>query len=77
MLLGGLLTAGIKSAAKKYFKSGGRKTQEIVKESGGTRFHAKQDVKSGIRDNVKATLNTNLIKSKKRMIIRDINKLKR
>ena len=38
---------------------------------------AKQDVKSGIRDKLKANFKTsNLIKSKKRLIIRDINKLK-
>lgn len=77
LLLGGLLTTGIKGAAKKFFKSGGRKTNEIVKESGGTRAQAKADVKSAIRDNLKSQLrSSNLIKSKKRMIIRDINKLK-
>ena len=77
-LLGGLLTTGIKGAAKKFFKSGGRKTHQIVKESGGTRAQAKADVKSAIRDNLKVELGrSNLIKSKKRMIIRDINLLRR
>ena len=32
MLLGGLATAGIKAAYKKYIQEGGRKTFEIVKE---------------------------------------------
>ena len=77
LLLGGLLTTGIRGAARKFFKSGGRKTNQIVKESGGTRAQAKADVKSAIRDNLKSQLrSSNLIKSKKRMIIRDINKLK-
>ena len=78
MLVGGLLTAGIKGAARKLFKSGTRKTQQIVKESGGTRAGAKSDVKSAIADDLKAKLRSSkLIKSKRRMIIRDINKLRR
>jgi hypothetical protein len=77
LLLGGLLTAGIKASAKKLFKRGARKTQQIVKESGGSRAQAKDDIKSAIRDDLKSQLrSSNLIKSKKRMIIRDINKLK-
>jgi len=78
LLLGGLLTAGIKASARKLFKSGTRKTQQIVKESGGTRAGAKSDVKSAIADDLKAKLRSSkLIKSKRRMIIRDINKLRR
>jgi len=77
LLLGGLLTTGIKGVARKLFKSGTRKTQQIVKESGGSRAHAKADVKSAIRNDLKSQLtSSNLIKSKKRMIIRDINKLR-
>jgi|TARA_S200002703_G_scaffold93643_1_gene80863 hypothetical protein len=77
MLLGGLLTAPIKASAKKLFKSGTRKTQQIVKESGGSRSQAKDDVRSAIRDDLKSSLSTsNLVKSKRRMIIRDINKLR-
>ena len=56
MLIGGLLTTPIKSAAKKLFKTGTRKTQQIVKESGGTREQAKRDVKSAIRDELKTKL---------------------
>ena len=59
------------------FKSGTRKTQQIVKESGGSRSQAKDDVRSAIRDDLKSSLSTsNLVKSKRRMIIRDINKLR-
>ena len=86
MLLGGLLTSGIKTAAKKYFKHG-RKTYEIVKKEGGTRAEAKSDVKSGIRDELKgkfqdldkkfkANKSDELIKMKRRFTIRDINLLK-
>ena len=53
MLIGGLLTKGIKGAAKRYFKSG-RKTSEIVKKEGGTRAEAKKGVRSGIRDELKS-----------------------
>ena len=87
MLTGGLLTAGIKGAAKKFFKSGGRKTQQIVKESGVSKGIAKSDVKSGIRDQIKsdysivnkkfqADKNNQLIRMKRRIIISDLNKLK-
>jgi len=67
LLLGGLLTAGIKGAAKKLFKRGARKTQQIVKESGGSRAQAKEDVKSAIRDELKS-------KRKFAIIKRDNNK---
>jgi len=66
MLVGGLLTKGIKAAAKKYFKHS-RKTSEIVKKEGGTRAEAKADVKSGIRDTLKS-------KRKFAIIKRDNNK---
>ena len=86
MLLGGLLTKGIKAAAKKYFKHG-RKTSEIVRKEGGTRAEAKSDVKSGIRDELKgkfqnldkkfkANKSDELIKMKRRFTIRDMNLLK-
>jgi len=86
MLLGGLLTKGIKTAAKKYFKHG-RKTSEIVRKTGGTRAGAKSDVKSGIRDELKgkfqvldkkfkANKSDDLIKMKRRFTIRDMNLLK-
>ena len=86
LLLGGLLTKGIKEAAKKYFKHG-RKTSEIVKKEGGTRAEAKSDVKSGIRDELKgkfqdldkkfqANKSDELIKMKRRFTIRDMNLLK-
>tara|TARA_R100001198_G_scaffold74729_1_gene46738 strand:+ start:343 stop:957 length:615 start_codon:yes stop_codon:yes gene_type:complete len=77
MLLGGLLTTGIKAAAKKYFKTG-NKTQQIVNKFGGGRKFAKLDVKSGIRSEVLRTLrNKNLTVEQRRKIIRDINKLNR
>jgi len=86
MLIGGLLTKGIKGAAKRYFKSG-RKTSEIVKKEGGTRAEAKKDVRSGIRDELKsdfrvvdkkfqADKNNQLIRMKRRIIISDLNKVK-
>lgn len=76
-LLGGLLTTGIKTAAKKYFKTG-NKTQQIVNKFGGGRKFAKSDVKSGIRSEVLRTLkNKNLTVEQRRKIIRDINKLNR
>jgi hypothetical protein len=61
LLLGGLLTSGIKAAAKKYFKHG-RKTSEIVKKEGGTRAEAKSDVKSGIRNELKSKRTFAIIK---------------
>ncbi len=86
MLLGGLLTAGIKSAAKKYFKSS-NKTQDIVKKSKVSRKDAKADVKSGIRDVLKGRLKEEnrafnkdksnfLIRRRRLMTIRNLNKLK-
>ena len=84
MLVGGLLTAGIKGAARKLFKSGTRKTQQIVKESGGTRKDAKSDVKSAISNELKGKLRTREYsisspfynKKLRRQLIRDINLLK-
>ena len=85
MLVGGLLTAGIKGAARKLFKSGTRKTQQIVKESGGTRKDAKSDVKSAINNELKGKLSTKEYsisspfynKKLRRQLIRDINLLKK
>ena len=87
LLLGGLLTAGIKGAAKKIFKSGTRKTQEIVKKSNVKRADAKADVKSALRDEIKgnyksldkkfkADKSNFLIKRKRLMTIKDLNLLK-
>ena len=84
MLVGGLLTKGIKTAYKAYRKAGGKKTSEIVKESKVSRSIAKDDVKSGLRREIKAKIpfkhfhinSPHLIKSKRRMIIKDLNKLK-
>ena len=61
MLLGGLLTKGIKEAAKKYFKTG-NKTQQIVNKHGVSRSTAKEDVKSGIRDQLKSKRTFAIIK---------------
>ncbi len=79
-----LLTAGIKTAYKAYRKSGGKKTSDIVKDSNVSRSTAKSDVKSGIRREIQSKIpfktfhinSPHLIKSKRRMIIRDLNKLK-
>ena len=87
LLLGGLLTAGIKGAAKKIFKRGARKTQQIVKESGVKKADAKADVKSALRDEIKSNFKSLdkkfkadksnfLIKRKRLMTIRDLNLLK-
>ena len=84
MLVGGLLTKGIKYGYKQYRKSGGKKTSEIVKDSKVSRSIAKSDVKSGIRREIQSKIpmknfhinSPHLIKSKRRMIIRDLNKLK-
>ena len=86
MLVGGLLTKGIKAAAKKYFKHS-RKTKDILKNEGGSRAQAKADVKSGIRDEIKPKFqkidkqfqnnkSDDLIRMKRRLIIRDMNLLK-
>jgi hypothetical protein len=85
MLVGGLLTAGIKGAARKLFKSGTRKTQQIVKESGGTRKDAKSDVKAAISNELKGKLRTKEYsisspfynKKLRRQLVRDINLLKK
>ena len=52
LLLGGLLTKGIKTAYKAYRKAGGRKTSDIMKQpvkGAGKRSDAKKDVKFGIK----------------------------
>jgi hypothetical protein len=59
-LLGGLLTAAGKQAAKSYFKSGGRRTGTIMKKFGGTRTEAKTDVLSGFE---KCILQINILKT--------------
>jgi|TARA_R100001460_G_scaffold18405_1_gene39107 hypothetical protein len=75
-MLGGLLTAGIKTAAKKYFKTG-NKTQQIVKKHGGSRSDAKTDVKSGIKNNIAIRLkDKSLSVQERRSIIRDLNKFR-
>jgi len=52
MLMGGLLTKGIKAAYKAYRKAGGRKTSDIMKQpvkGAGKRSDAKIDVRFGIK----------------------------
>ena len=61
MLVGGLLTKGIKAAYKAYRKTG-RKTSDIVKESKVSRSTAKTDVKSGIRNELKSKRTFAIIK---------------
>ena len=68
-MLGGLLTAGAKEAAKRYFKSGGRKTTTIMKMFGGARSEAKTDVLSGFKMNTSDQYTKNLFdKSMQRII---------
>jgi len=86
LLLGGLLTKGIKTAYKAYRKSG-RKTSDVVKKGKTTRAIAKSDVKSGIRDQIKTKYkkvnkdfegdkSNFLIRRRRLMTIRDLNLLK-
>ena len=52
MLLGGLLTKGIKQAYKSYKKAGGRSITEIMKsgvKGAGKRKDAKDDLRYGIK----------------------------
>ena len=52
MLVGGLLTKGIKKAYKAYKKSGGRSITEIMRsgvKGAGKRKDAKEDLKYGIK----------------------------
>jgi len=52
MLLGGLLTKGIKASYKAYKKAGGRSITEIMKSGvrgAGKRKDAKDDLKYGIK----------------------------
>jgi hypothetical protein len=52
MMLGGLLTTGIKMAYKSYKKAGGKSITEIMKSGvrgAGKRKDAKTDVKYGIK----------------------------
>lgn len=54
MLIGGLLTKGIKTAYKAYKKSGGKKVTDIVKLSKVSRSTAKSDVKAGLSNRLKS-----------------------
>ena len=54
MLRGGLMSPNILQVMKEYLKSGGRKTYQIVKESGGKRSDAKKDVKAGLSSRLKS-----------------------
>ena len=59
MLLGGLLTKGIKASYKAYRKSGGRKISDIMKSGvrgAGKRKDAKTDLKYGIKLHVSGKL---------------------
>ncbi len=62
MLRGGLMSSNILQAMKEYLKSGGRKTYQIVKESGGKRSDAKKDVKAGLSSRLKSKRNFTSIK---------------
>jgi hypothetical protein len=86
MLLGGLLTKGIKMAYKAYRKKGKSKRQ-VMKDSKVREDIAKSDVKSAVRNELKGRLQkqtralkadkSNFIKRRKRlMTIRDLNILK-
>ena len=86
MLVGGLLTKGIKAAYKAYRKTG-RKTSDAVKKGKTTRSIAKSDVKSGIRDQLKSKYkkvnkdfesdkSNFLIRRRRLMTIKDLNLLK-
>tara|TARA_Y100000114_G_scaffold60042_1_gene55028 strand:- start:1436 stop:1684 length:249 start_codon:yes stop_codon:yes gene_type:complete len=75
MLMGGLLTKGIKAAYKQLRKTS-RSKQEIMKDSKVSEDIAKSDVKSGVRDILKSKLKFEKDKIKRRSIIRDLNKLK-
>ena len=86
MLLGGLLTKGIKTAYKAYRKTSKSKRQ-VMKDSKVKEDIAKSDVKSGIRSELKGRLQketkdfkadkSNFLKRRKRlMTIRDLNLLK-
>ena len=86
MLVGGLLTKGIKAAYKAYRKTG-RKTSDVVKKGKTTRSIAKSDVKSGIRDQLKTKYkkvnkdfesdkSNFLIRRRRLMTIKDLNLLK-
>tara|TARA_R100001086_G_scaffold4357_1_gene3008 strand:- start:3 stop:254 length:252 start_codon:yes stop_codon:yes gene_type:complete len=76
MLLGGLLTKGIKAAYKELRKRGARSSREIMKKEGVDRKTAKDDIKSGIRNELLGKLKTTKDKLKKRLTISDINKLR-
>ena len=61
MLVGGLLTKGIKSAYKAYRKAGGRKTSDIVKESKVSRSVAKTDIKQGLAGSLKSKRTSTMV----------------
>jgi hypothetical protein len=76
MMLGGLLTKGIKAGYKEFRKGGGRSSREIMKLEKVDRKTAKSDVKSGIRNTIQSKLKDIKDKIKKRLTISDINKLR-
>jgi|TARA_R110002012_G_scaffold52407_1_gene134724 hypothetical protein len=75
---GKFLTKEIRDAYKSYRTSApkGKKTADIVKDSNVTRSVAKADVKSGISQELKSKLKFEKDKTKRRSIIRGLNKLK-
>ena len=73
MLVGGLVTKNIIKAFKEYIKSGGKKTSQIVKDSGVSRDIAKKDIKSELRRNLKSKRSLTKIN---RQLTSDINKLR-
>ena len=80
MLIGGLLTKGIKTAYKAYKQSGGKKITDIVKLSKVSRSTAKADVKSGLSNRLKSKRNFTSIKTdqnKNPKTIADLDKLKK
>ena len=75
MMLGGLLTRGIKTAYKELRKSGTRSKREIMKSEKVDEKTAKSDVKFAIRNLLKGKLKGMKDKLQRRSTISDINKL--
>jgi|TARA_R100001015_G_C4584688_1_gene140724 hypothetical protein len=76
MMLGGLLTKGVKMAYKEYRKSGGRSSRQIMNIEKVDRKTAKSDIKYGIKNLLKGKLKNLQDKIKRRLTISDINKLR-
>jgi len=79
-LVGGLVTRNIIGAMKEFIKSGGKKTYQIVKDSGVSRKAAKQDIRSGLSNRLKSKRNFAMIKidqNKNPKTISQIDKLKK